>query len=487
MQPLEELLRLRQEARKLRKENANANRSWHAEKKHVDRLEEMAHAQQEKIKTLEKENDDLKKENATLKSRLGISLDHAKKLAGMIFKLNVRKHTEGTGNNRGALHGHQGVGRKKPDHSDQEVDVFLTNCYNCGNPLERTVSVDERVVEDIPQSLPIVTKYHIERQWCTHCHKEVRGIPRNTVPRLRFGMGIVVLVLFLKYRLRTPLAKIVEVLQSHYKLSITDGGVQELLHTFKTKCTKRYNDILEEIRNAPLKHADETSWRIDGTNGWCWLFATPQAALYTIEETRGKGVPERIFGHDPTGVLVRDDYAGYASLSLPQQSCWAHLLRVSHEAVSKDDVSPEMLLLHGELKQLFAELDRIVHEPYDTHKRTRQYGMYEEQIDALIERTYLHEDAKAVQTRIRNQRTNLITALLYENVPLTNNHAERMIRPMVITRKISGGSRSDKGAATHAVNMSIMQTLSLRGKDFFEGIREILHAGNPRYALGNGG
>ncbi len=94
---------------------------------------------------------------------------------------------------------------------------------------------------------------------------------------------------------------------------------------------------------------------------------------------------------------------------------------------------------------------------------------------------------KAIQTRITNQNTNLITALLHENATLTNNHAERMIRPMVIIRKISGGSRSDRGAATHAVNMSVMQTLALKGKDFFSGVTEILHAGSKRYALGNGG
>jgi hypothetical protein len=57
---------------------------------------------------------------------------------------------------------------------------------------------------------------------------------------------------------------------------------------------------------------------------------------------------------------------------------------------------------------------------------------------------------------------------------------------MVVTRNISGGSRTDKGAATHAVNMSIMQTLSLKGIDFIEGVRAIIHAGSLRYVAGKG-
>ena len=76
-------------------------------------------------------------------------------------------------------------------------------------------------------------------------------------------------------------------------------------------------------------------------------------------------------------------------------------------------------------------------------------------------REYLSKDAQAVQTRIKNQDKNLLTALRHADVPLTNNHAERQIRPLAVMRKISGGSRSSKGAATHAVNLSVVQTLVL--------------------------
>lgn len=483
----EELLRLRREARKLRQENAFANRSREAHEQRADRLEQIARTQEHTIEALAKENEQLKGEIASLKSRLGVEIDKAKKYAGMIFKSNVRTKEEGKGNSRGGKKGHTGMGRKKPPSVDRTIDVYLTNCPTCITPLNRTLSVDERVVEDIPRSLPVVTLYRIERQWCAHCKKEVRGIPKGTIPGLRFGIGTVVLVLNLKYRLRTPLSKIAEILRTQYSLSITDSGIQELLHNLKTKFTKQYNDILEEVRKAPVKHADETGFRINGMNGWCWLFATPSAALYTIEDTRGKEVPNTILGRDPTGILVRDDCPSYASLPMAQQSCWAHLLRVSHEATEKENASEEMRTLHAELKNLFAELSTVLREPFDAARRKEAHRDYAKRVTLIIARQYRHDDANAVQVRIKNQNANLITALLHEHVPLTNNHAERMIRPMVVTRKISGGSRSDAGAATHATNMTVMQTLVLKGKDLFEGITEILHDGNKRYALGNGG
>jgi hypothetical protein len=102
-----------------------------------------------------------------------------------------------------------------------------------------------------------------------------------------------------------------------------------------------------------------------------------------------------------------------------------------------------MRLLHEELKALYAALYAVISAPFDAVERQRAYQKYSKQITAITLRTYADADAKAVQTRIANQGANLITALLHENAPLTNNHAERMIRPMVITRKISGGSRSN--------------------------------------------
>jgi transposase len=483
----EELLRLRKEMRELRKRNAIEKNGRVAQENRAGKFFEITNQQKKEIKDLIEKVSGLEKENAALKSRLGIEIDKAKTYAGMIFKSNVRKRGEAKQDNRGAKKGHTGHGRPKPEIIDREVNVFLTNCYDCKSPLSRTSSVDERIVEDIPKVVPIVTRYHIERQWCTNCHKEVRGIPKDTLLGCRFGTNMIVTILFLKYRMRSPLKKIEELLMNQYKITITSTGIQELLHNLKTKFTRQYNDILEEFRNAPVKHADETGFRIDGLSGWCWLFATPSVTFYTIEETRGKAVPERIFGHDPTGLLVRDDCPSYASLSLPQQSCWAHLLRVSHEACVHENASKETQTLHQELKVMFDELNMIIEMPFVLSQRKKEYQKYTNSISKIISRKYTHDDAQEVQTRITNQNTNLVNALLHANAPLTNNHAERMIRPMVITRKISGGSRSNKGAATHAVNMSIMQTLVLKGKDFWSGVTEILQAGNQRYALGNGG
>lgn len=480
----DELFLLRKEARKLRQDHATKTRSILLRDHRIEQLEIANSILKEKLKKYADKVAELAKENTDLKSQLGRVTDTAKKYAGMLFKSSVRRTASIA--KRGARRGHTGFHRAAPSRVDTVVRVALTECSDCHSALKRTESIDTRIVEDVPLTKTIVTKYEIERQWCCLCHKEVRAVPKNTLPGCSLGLTVLTTIMFLKYRIRAPLAKIVELLEAQHELTITEGCIVNILNTFKIQFGTEYQRILTDIRHAPVKHADETSWRIEGVNSWAWLFSTPDAALYTIEENRGKGVPERILGPTPTGLLVRDDYSSYAALPMPQQSCWSHLLRVSREHTEKDTVSPAMKTLHAELGTLFVALKEITETTFVLKERLLAHRKFFKNITSIIGRTYAALDASAVQTRIKNQGKNLIEALLHEDAPLTNNHAERMIRPVVVTRKISGGSRSDQGAATHAVNMSIVQTLSLRGTDFFAGIRDLIHAGNPRYAAGNG-
>ena len=59
-----------------------------------------------------------------------------------------------------------------------------------------------------------------------------------------------------------------------------------------------------------------------------------------------------------------------------------------------------------------------------------------------------------------------LRAFLQIQVESTNNRAERALRPSVIYRKISGGSRSDRGADIYTKIFSVYYTSKLRGKNF---------------------
>ena len=84
-------------------------------------------------------------------------------------------------------------------------------------------------------------------------------------------------------------------------------------------------------------------------------------------------------------------------------------------------------------------------------------------LDELIATEWEDKDAKRLIKRLRRHRDDLLTFLDEPEVPFDNNHAERAIRPAVMIRKNSFGNRSDRGADTQAVLMSVYRTLQQRG------------------------
>jgi transposase len=64
--------------------------------------------------------------------------------------------------------------------------------------------------------------------------------------------------------------------------------------------------------------------------------------------------------------------------------------------------------------------------------------------------------------RLRKQREHLLRFLYVEGLDATNNQAERMLRPAVITRKASGCNRTEGGAEAHSILASILVTCRQR-------------------------
>jgi transposase len=483
MTPQEELPQLRRELRYLRIYCATLDRARLAQKKKADRLAELLEERDKLIKKLEKEKVELEKLIEELKRVKDT-------YRGMIYKPNQKKPSEErtglacrTDSQRlpGGQVGHPGVSRKLPPKVNSCQRLFFHHCPFCHQPLSRGETTLSHTVEDLPSLTQLKTtiiRYESERQWCSHCQKEVIPNPAGVIPHSRLGINLIVQVLVWRYGCKMPLAIVQETLKQTYGVKLSQGTLVDILHRTRRWLGPKYDELLTLIRGSPLKHADETGWRIAGLNTWLWGFLNQEAAYYTIEETRGKGVPQKILSASrEDDVLVRDDYPAYEKLPLRQQSCWAHLLRKSHEEVVQPNVSAEMVALHGQLKEMFAALTEIIQKPFEAIMRQKFYQDFASQLQQLRNNPYQAEDAKRIQVRLKNQGNNLLTALLFEDVPLTNNLAERALRPLVVMRKISGGSRSVEGAATLAVNASIIQTIKMRNQPLFSTLYDLILAG----------
>jgi transposase len=426
------------------------------------------------IKHLKQENDKLQRQRDRFRdmifkpSKKSKTEEDKKRLANNHLPQKKRK--------RGGQKGHKGVGRKKPEHIDDFVRVFLSHCPDCSTEVVRSNTVENHIVEDIPQLEHLhskVVRYETEIQWCPKCKKIIKGKAFGVIPGSRLGINILLYVLFQKYVSRCTWEIIEKNLLLFYGVKVSRGALVAMMHRVRKWLGPKYKNLLEIVRSSTVKHADETSWKMEKLSYWVWGFFTNNCAYYTITESRGKGIPKKILeGSHPQDVLVRDDYGAYTKLPLLHQSCWAHLLRISHEESTHPNASSEVKKLHETLKGMFDDMDKIIKRPFDSRERKKEYKLYSEKIKDIIKANYKEEDSKRIQTRITNQNTNLITALLYKNVPLTNNLAERALRHMVVIRKISGESKSDNGILTTAVIMSVLQTLMLQKKNLVKSIKE---------------
>ena len=473
----EELFLLRKEVRGLRIRTGQQEYRLTRKQEQIDNLKDLLIQRDALIRELELQRDELTKLITELKRQREV-------YRGMVYKSNVPEEKPETGTplrKRGGQPGHPGHTRTLPNHVDQDLRVHASVCPACHTSLPRADGTTTHMVEDIPSPEtihPVVTRYTIERQWCPRCKKEIQAIPPRVIPGSRFGLHLIVQLLIWKYRCRIPFATMVLLFSTTYGITITEGALVGTIHRTWEWLGSAYQDLLKEIRGSPVKHADETGWRISGVNSWVWAFLTKNTAYYSIEETRGKGVPERIFaGSKPTDILVRDDYAGYEKLPMLQQSCWAHLLRKSHEAAAQPGASGDMRRLHATLTSLYQTIGLAVRLPASHPQRIKTYDALTHKINALLQERALADDVERIHTRLRHQQAHLLTALLYADVPLTNNLAERTVRPMVVTRKISGGSRSVQGAKTHAINMSILQTITMRQQPIASTLYDLLLQG----------
>lgn len=446
----------------------------------VRELERESDKNQKEIEELKKENDELRRQRDQYRDMVFKS-NHKKEEATVLEEpSNSAFQQQPKKRKLGGQKGHIGKGRKVPVRVDKVERIHLENCPECGNPLKKSNKIIKHTVEDIiplEQRVTQVVRYETELQWCSHCKKRVKGKAPGVIPGSRLGMNVFLYVLILRYMCRNTWESIVKCLNTFYGLKISVGTVVNMMHRGRKWFTPRYNELLEAIRRSPVKHADETSWRLDGQNCWLWGFFTEDISYYLVEESRGKGVAQKILaGSHPDDVLIRDDYGGYKNLPLKHQSCWAHLLRNSHKLAVYPTASLEVIQLHKKLKVLYEGVEHINSSPFDEKRRREAYDKYAKEIQGIIDNDFQALDAKKIQTRIANQNKNLITALLYENIPLTHNLAEQGIRPLVVTRKISGGSRSEEGADTHAVHMSIFHSAVKQKKPLIQTYKSLLNA-----------
>ncbi len=349
------------------------------------------------------------------------------------------------------------------------------SCPDCHSALTGGWAQRTREVMDIPVVPAEVTEHVCIARTCPLCRK--RRLPRDplqglAVGRQRLGVNLSSLIVTLREEARLPVRTIQWYLRTFHQLKLSVGVIVRAVHQVARQAGPEVGGSLERIRSSPVVHADETGWRENGRNGCVWTFSTP-AERFFLRRGRGGEVVDEVLGESFEGILVSDFYVAYHHYPGLKQRCWAHLLRDIHALKA---LYPEDAVLarwaHG-VQRLYAKAGE-----WAAGGRPSPRGQLalEERLLALC--LPFLKDPVAVQAklcrRIERHIKELFVFVSHPEAPSDNNAAERSLRHLVISRKISGGTRPEQGSNSKMTLASLFGTWRARGLNPFLECRRLL-------------
>jgi len=378
----------------------------------------------------------------------------------------LKKNTEETNENKprfpGKPKGGNGGGVILPP-PDEIVEHKLEVCPVFGVSLGKPIGYWKKTLIDFPDKPIKVIEHRIMKYISPTTGKII--FANVDLPKGIYGKNLQSIVVMLK-NLTNSHDKISDFIRELGAPSFSSAAVQNIADNFSDKLEGERQKMLEEIRNAPYVHADETGFRKDGQNGYVWGVFTKTISILDATMSRARINIEKLLGNFK-GVVVVDGYNAY-DIFPKKQRCWSHLIR---EFKNYSEENEEIKIQYKRLKVLYEILKVLNNKPPNKKEIDKAKWILNDIVICLK----VIKTAKGLVTLIENGGDDWFTALYYEGIPLHNNHAERELRPIVLLRKTIGCYRNEKGKRWIDIVVSVLHTWKLQDKNLFKSLTAIAY------------
>ena len=388
---------------------------------------------------------------------------------------------ERSGKKPGGQHGHPGKTLRRTETPDATIDHFPPACVGCGAALDAATTNGHtaRQVFDLPEPQPLrVTEHRAHACRCAACGTQTRAdFPAGVSAPVQYGPRIAAFVVYLLHYQLLPEKRLAVLMADLFGVHLVTATIAAM----SRNCAARFADfaaaVRDQVAGAPVKHLDETGFRIGGKTWWLHIASTVWLTFYRTSAKRGS-LPENL-----TGVIVHDHWKPYYTLrGVLHALCNAHHLRELQALIEieKEDWARQMQRL----------LRRACHAANLARERgvglsPRLIALVERRYDAILAAGFAFHEAQPtllaaalkahrrgrqprrvghnLLLRLSTRRTDVLRFLSDPAVPFTNNLAEQDARMMKLRQKISGGFRSEDGATDFAVIRSLLSTARKQG------------------------
>jgi transposase len=438
------------------------------------------------ITLLRAENSALAERLAELERRLGLNSSNSGKPPssdGLKKPARVSSLREASGKKTGGQKGHPGETLRRTETPDVTINHYPPACAACGGALTAEMSTDHvaRQVFDLPEPQPlIVTEHRAHRCCCVACGMPTRAVfPESVVAPVQYGKRIGAIVLYLLHYQLLPEKRLAEAMAHLFGVHLVTATIARI----SQDCAQRFQSFADAVREqvavAPVKHMDETGFRIGGKTQWLHIASTALLTFYRVSPRRGS-----LLAH-VTGIVVHDHWKPYYTLKgVLHALCNAHHLRELKALVEieKEDWARKMQgllrrachatnLARERSVALKPSLIALIERRYDAIL-TEGMAFHEAQPTLISAEVKARRRGRAPRRvghnlllRLSSRKQDVLRFLTNPLVPFTNNLAERDGRMMKLRQKISGGFRSEDGANHFSVIRSLLSTAAKQGWD----------------------
>ena len=369
------------------------------------------------------------------------------------------------------------------------IEPIEKECPTCGSSLVLASSKVRYVVEVIPSKIKVI-KLIKNSYKCPNCNKEDNKIYYPLSNEVFGGIlspSLATYILYHKYELGIPF----EHLSKHITKSVGFEINKQNLANYTAKADDVLSKVFDKMKddllhnNSKVIHSDETTLVVskkpeydkDRKKSYVYVYTSSfydknQIRIYDFHESRSIDKTTSWL-KDYDGYVICDNFDGYNKLkkenqNIKLQKCWAHVRRryadiVKNLPQAKRTESLAYQIL-DEISKLF-ELEKKYRKdkltPQEIQiKRNQNMSKIKDKLYELVFKSNPHPQSKLYEAINYTKECwdDLFTYFLDGHIEMTNNTAERAVKPFVVQRKVFQTSGSYAGAAITTKLFSIIQT-----------------------------
>ena len=403
---------------------------------------------------------------------------------------------------------------RKKKFEDIDFEKYVSNvvvlkpdtltCPTCGKGL---VKIGEKVRYQIDAD-PInvkVTKIIKETYKCPDCNRKDNKVYYPLVNEVFDGSiltpGFAAYLAYHKYELGIPFNHLEKHFANTLGLPISKSNMADYMAKTAEVLTPIYERMRSDLLETSTKviHADETTLTLskqtnpDRKKSYVFVYASSfydekQIHIYEFNETRSID-PESNYLKDFDGYVICDDYSGYDKLrknknDIKLQRCWAHARRKYMDILK---AMPEKNRKESIAYNIVSKMDKIFKIEEKAHK-DKIFGKelidlrHKEELPIInkihdLVFNYTPKQGSAFEGAINYTKKVWNDLLPYLDNPyleLSNNLAERCVKPFVVNRKVFQTSGSEAGAIYTVKLFSIIRTAIINGLNPYHYIKYVL-------------